>query len=182
MPLFGSARDAHLIRSLSRELMHDFIQTEVELYKLSLPDTETNIYGESGKKTYYQPVRLFSLITPEDSTSVDDDIGLNIARNVVYAFLRDDLKDNNVYVSIGDIIKWDSLYYEVDNLRIQQYWMGRNPDTLVAYNKGEVNEYGYSVSIIAETHMTKLSGLDIVDARTGVNTIKTQNQKIWRNL
>ena len=38
MALFGSARDASLVRSINRELINDFIDTEIAFYKLSLDD------------------------------------------------------------------------------------------------------------------------------------------------
>ena len=39
MALFGSARDASLVRSINRELINEFIDTEIGFYKLSLNDT-----------------------------------------------------------------------------------------------------------------------------------------------
>ena len=36
MALFGSSRDASLIKSINRELINRFIDTEVAFYKLSL--------------------------------------------------------------------------------------------------------------------------------------------------
>ena len=182
MALFSSSRDASLVRSLNRELMRRIITIEVEFYKLALNETESNIYGESNKKTYYQPVRLYSLINKSDTTSADDDTGLNISKSVVYSFLRDDLVDLGLVIEIGDIIKYDAAYYEIDNVRHQQYWMGRNPDTLIAQVQREINEHGYSVAISAEAHMTRLSSLNLVEVRSGINTIKTHNQKIIRNL
>ena len=49
MALFGSGRDASLIRSMSRELLR-YIDTEVLHYKLVLDSTNENIYGESELK------------------------------------------------------------------------------------------------------------------------------------
>lgn len=182
MALFSSARDASLIRGFSRELMQKMITIEVAFYKLSLPDTEINIYGESNKKTYYNPVRLFSLVRKEDKVSVDQDIGIDYTKTISFAFLRDDLKDNGIVISPGDIIKFDAGFYEVDNTRGNQYWMGRNPDTLIAFTERDIDEFGYSVSIIVETHMTKLSGLQLVEHRVGINTIKTTNPQITKGL
>ena len=66
MPLFGSRSDARLINSITRELFHNYISNEVELYKLALNETEVNLYGESNNKTYFQPIRLFSNITKDE--------------------------------------------------------------------------------------------------------------------
>lgn len=180
MPLFSSATDASLIRGFSRELMHRMITIEIAYYKLSLNDTEVNIYGESNKKTYYQPIRLFALPRKEEKTSLDQDIGIDFTKTISFAFLRDDLKDINVVMSPGDILGFDAGFYEIDNVRNNQYWMGRNPDTLIALNQNEIDDYGYSVAIIAETHLTKLSGLQLVETRTGINTIKSSTQQIMK--
>jgi hypothetical protein len=180
MALFSSARDASLVRNFSRELMQKMITIEVAYYKLSLNDTAINLYGESNKKTYFNPIRLYSLIRKEDKVSADDDIGINYTKSISFAFLRDDLKDNGILLSPGDIVGFDSGFYEIDNVRGNQYWMGRNPDTLIAFVERDINEFGYSVSIIAETHMSKLSGLQLVETRSGINTIKTTNQQIMK--
>jgi hypothetical protein len=182
MALFASGRDARLVKSINRELLHDFIQLEVAYYKLSLPETETNIYGESNKKAYYQPIRVFCLVSKEDKASADTDIGLDFTKNAVFSFLRDDLLERNIFIEVGDIIEYDAKYYEIDNVKNQQYWMGRNPETLLADVKGEIPEHGYSISVIAEAHMTKVSNLNIVEVRSGINTVNTQTKKIWNNL
>jgi hypothetical protein len=182
LALFSSARDASLIRGFSREIMQKMIAIEIAFYKPALPEMEVNLYGESNKKVYYNPVRLFSLVRKEEKTSLDDDIGVNFTKTIQFAFLRDDLKDKGIVIAPGDIIGFDAGFYEVDNIRGNQYWMGRNPDTLIAFTERDINEFGYSVSIIAETHMTKLSGLQLVETRTGINTIKTSNPKITQGL
>ena len=43
MALFGSARDASLLRSVNRELINRYIDTEVGLYKLDLQSTPSNL-------------------------------------------------------------------------------------------------------------------------------------------
>jgi hypothetical protein len=62
MPLFGGARDVSLFKTMNRELINDIIQTEIAYYKLALNQTISNIYGESTKKSYYEPLRLSCLI------------------------------------------------------------------------------------------------------------------------
>ena len=45
--LFGSGRDFDLLVNINRELVHDLIEQEILYHKLSLEDTEVNLYGES---------------------------------------------------------------------------------------------------------------------------------------
>jgi hypothetical protein len=152
--------------------MHRFISIECALYKLALPEMEVNLYNESHKKIYYNPVRLFCLVNKDDATFNDVDTGLDTTQTLQFKFLRDDLKDINVVLSEGDIIKYDEKYYEVDNIKEQQYWMGRNDETLPIEVEGRSNSsFGFNISIIAETHLTRMSQLNLVEVRSGVNSI-----------
>ena len=47
MALFGSARDASLIRHVNNELITNIVDTEIEHYKLSMADTRENMYGST---------------------------------------------------------------------------------------------------------------------------------------
>ena len=58
MALFGSGRDANLIRSVNRELINKYIDTEVGFYKLNIEATKTNLYDESDDKVYYSVMKI----------------------------------------------------------------------------------------------------------------------------
>ena len=182
MPLFGSRRDALFVKSISKELMQRFISNEIAFYKLALPEMEINIYNESNSKVYYNPVRFFSLISFDDTAMNDVDTGLDTSQTAIFSFLRDDLKDCEVVFEEGDIIKWDGKFYEIDNVRFNQYWMGRNPDNLLITTEGRSNDmgFGYNIAVRAEAHLTRLSSVQLVEFRSGINTIKTANMP--RNL
>ncbi len=167
MALFGSGRDASLIRSVNRELIHNILSIEVEIYKLSLDDTSINLYNESNLKTYYNPVKMCCLFNKQPITADDGDFGIDFNRTIIFGFLRDDLKDISLVIEAGDIIGWDGNYFEIDNVRGQQYWVGRNEETLLAVTDSRIDEYGYSVSIICEAHQSRISSLQIVDTVYG---------------
>lgn len=153
--------------------MQRFISVEVAFYKLALPEMEINLYNESNSKVYYNPVRFFSLVAFEETSMNDIDTGLDTSQSVVFSFLRDDLKDLDVVFDEGDIIKWDGKYYEIDNLRFNQYWMGRNPDHLLITTEGRSNDmgFGYNIAVRADTHLTRLSSIQLVEFRSGVNPV-----------
>lgn len=153
--------------------MQRFISVEIAYYKLALPEMEINLYNESNSKVYYNPVRFFSLVAFEETSMNDVDTGLDTSQSVVFSFLRDDLKDLDVVFDEGDIIKWDGKYYEIDNLRFNQYWMGRNPDHLLITTEGRSNDmgFGYNIAVRADTHLTRLSSIQLVEFRSGVNRI-----------
>jgi len=170
MALFGSSRDVSLIKSLNRELINRFIDIEVALYKLNLQITGQNIYGESNNKTYYQPVRLHSLVSREDRTIVGDDFGLDTARTSIFSFFKPDLEARNIFVDVGDIIEHDRSMYQVDNITYaQEYFAGRDEATDLGYVLNERGSYGLDLSIVVEAHITRHTSLNIEPVRSGLN-------------
>ncbi len=147
MALFGSARDMSLFRSVNRELINRYIDIEVVLYKLALPDTDINIYGESDRKTYYQPVRMNCLIARDATTAQDEGFGIDSTRTALFAFFKPDLIDKNIVIEIGDIIYWDKEYYEVDNESMaQEHVAGR--DELTDIGVTGRGSFGMDLSVI----------------------------------
>jgi|TARA_R110001606_G_C15233026_1_gene635309 hypothetical protein len=169
MALFGSARDASLIRSINRELINDIIDTEIAFYKLSLGDSATNIYDESDSKVYYTPIRINTIIQKDEKTIAADDFGIDSTRTGIFAFLRDDLVKVNIHIEGGDIIEYDNEFYEIDSVHGSQYWTGRNPSTDLGFNLGDREEFGLSIAIRAEGHLTRRNGLNIKEVRSGIN-------------
>lgn len=178
MALFGSARDASLIRSVNRELINRYIDTEVGFYKLNLEATRRNIYDESDNKIYYSVMKMNSLVLRDSRTRSLDEYGGDSTRTVTFGFLRDDLKDKNIVMEIGDIIEFDGEFHEIDNVSSSEYWGGKNPSRDLGFTLGERDEFGYSVSIVCETHVTRKNGLNIQEVRSGIN--RTNN--VPRNL
>ena len=169
MALFGSARDASLVRSINRELINDFIDMEVAFYKLSLEDTRSNMYDESDSKVYYQPMRINCLIEKGEKNYVGEDAGYDSTREGFFNFLRDDLKDKNIIIEEGDIIEYDNEFYEIDGVGSSQYWTGRNPATDIGFVKGDRDEFGLSVAIKVTAHVTRRNRLNIQEVRSGIN-------------
>ena len=168
MALFGSSRDASLVRSINRELINRFIDTEVAFYKLSLNDTKANMYDESDSKTYYAPMRLNCLILKEDKTYTGDD-AYDSTRLGEFSFLRDDLKDRNIVIQEGDVLEYDNEFYEIDGVGSSQYWTGRNPETDIALKEGDRGEFGLSVAVKVTAHVTRRNRLNIQEVRSGIN-------------
>ena len=169
MALFGSARDASLIRSINRELINKYIDTEVGFYKLNLEATRTNVYDESDNKIYYSVMKMNSLVLRDSRTRTLDEYGGDSTRTVTFGFLRDDLRDKNIVMEVGDIIEFDGEYHEIDNVSSSEYWGGKNPSRDLGFTLGERDEFGYSVSIVCETHVTRKSSLNIEEIRSGIN-------------
>jgi len=160
--LFGSQRDFNLFVRINRELLSDIVEQEILYYKISLEQTEVNIYGEGMQKVFWEPVKLNCLITRGDQVFNVDDFGPDVTRESSFAFLREDLVQVNVVPEVGDIILWHENYYEVDNTTENQLFLGKdNEYNLTQYGP----DFGASVSIICQAHLTRADKVGLTRVR-----------------
>ena len=164
MALFGGQRDAKFLAAVNSELLNAVIDTEIEFYKLVVESSNSNIYGESDSKSYYDSILIPCLITKDDKSANMDDYGHTYTRSSKFAISRDILVKADFYPEVGDIVFWDNEYFEVDNVDANQYFAGKNPDT---WPNGD--SHGYSVSIVVDAHATRQTPQGIRDIRFGGN-------------
>ncbi len=159
MALFGGPRARSFFRHHNRQLLNRIIAQEVLYYKLSLRETETNIYGESKSKMYYNPILLTCLVEAQEQSSEDAEYGKSRSQITNFRFLRDDLIDLNLLPEAGDIIVWQESYYEVDLIIENQRVMGKTPEYSL---QSDLEKYGESWSMICKTHLTSVNKLNII--------------------
>lgn len=162
MALFGTVRDAGMIVGVAQEFVGNVVTQQIGYYKVILPDTPPNIYGEALVKEYIGPVLLNCLIERGDFTMVTDNFGPDSRRDVQFRFLKVDLEIANVVPEVGDIVMYNELYYEVDNTNENQYFLGKDP--AYSYSQG-LNQFGASISILCSTHLTSPERLGITQQR-----------------
>jgi hypothetical protein len=162
MALFGSVRDAAMQIGVAQEFVGNVVTQQIGYYKVILPATQPNVYGEALVKDYIGPVLINCLIVRGDFNTVIDDFGPDSRRDVDFRFLKVDLEAANVVPETGDIVMYNELYYEVDNVNENQYFLGKDPQ--YAYSAGLQN-FGASFSIILNTHFTTPERLGITQQR-----------------
>jgi len=180
MALFGQSRDISMFRYVNRELMGNIISQQAAFYKLRLSQTNFNMYGEAAEEKYYDgPILLYTLIDLPDQEWSTDDLGVNWNWKPTFKFLRDDLLNKledynedtiygaNLVPQPGDVILYETAYYEVTATNAAQYFVGKDPDypnspqpsnpagatyplPSPLWNPG-LDEFGYNVSIICQT-------------------------------
>ena len=129
MALFGTQRDAKFLASINAELLNAIVDTEIEFYKLLIEQSDSNIYGESTSKAYYESILIPALIAKEGKTGTMDDYGHSYTRTAQFAISRDILERADFYPEAGDVIQWDAEYYQIDFVDANEYFVGKNPDT-----------------------------------------------------
>ena len=160
--LFGSNRGFNLLVNIQRELVKDIVEQEILYYKFSLEESLANLYGVSTQKTYWNPLKLSCIITRGDQIISDDEFGPDLNREASFAFIREDLVDVNLVPEVGDIVMWHEDYYEVDTVKENQLFLGRDK----SYNLTEYgDQFGSSVSIIVECHLTRADKVGITKVR-----------------
>jgi hypothetical protein len=180
MALFGQARDISMFRYVNRELMGNIISQQAAFYKLRLTQTNFNMYGEAAEAKFYDgPILLYTLIDLPDQEFPTYEMGVSFSWKPTFRFLRDDLLNKlkdfnedtiygaNLVPQVGDVILYETAYYEVINTNAAQYFVGKDPDypnspqpsnpagatyplPSPLWNPG-LDEFGYNVSIICQT-------------------------------
>lgn len=156
--IFGSVNDVGTLLHIGRELVKDVVEQEVLLYKVSLEDTQDNLYGEATEKFYWQPLKLNCLIRRGEQDWNVQEYGSDINRSTEFAFFKEDLRDVNGLIEVGDIIEWSKDYFEVDGIKENQMFLGKDLDYRL---NTPTWKFGSSVSIVAKTHLTRVSKLNV---------------------
>jgi hypothetical protein len=143
---FVSPRDYQLMLKINREAINDVVDTPVIVYKLHQQASVSNSYGETTKKTWYIGVQVPALIELQDTQSTENMQTVDVAQKANFNFLREELKLREIYPEMGDIIFYDSQYYEIHNVNEIQKIASR-----VEYNH----------SIVCETHLTRNTNLQL---------------------
>jgi hypothetical protein len=162
MALFGTVRDAAMQIGVAQEFVGNVVTQQIGYYKVILPNTQPNVYGEALVKDYIGPVLINCLIVRGDYSTTVDDFGPDSRREVDFRFLKADLEVANVVPETGDIVMYNELYYEVDNVNENQLFLGKDPQ--YAYSDG-LGNFGASISIILNTHFTTPERLGITQQR-----------------
>ena len=132
---YYGAKDLATIEKFNRELLGEpnkddcgIIDQFVILYRTSVYDTETNMYGEASEgKVYKQGIKLPCIVNAEDIDFEFDEFGPDSKQNVTFAFQRAYLVEIGTKPDIGDILKWNEGWFEVKDYNENQL-VGGQPD------------------------------------------------------
>ena len=155
---YYGAKDLATIEKFNRELLGEpnkddcgIIDQFVILYRTSVYDTETNMYGEASQgKNYKQGVKLPCIVDAEDFNFEYTDFGPDNSQNVKFAFQRAYLVEVDLKPDIGDILQWNEGYFEVNTY---------NENQLIGGN------FDNSHSIVVSAHLTRMPTTNLEEYR-----------------
>ena len=147
-PFFVPQKEVNLINDMNEELIDEIVGQSVDVYKVSIENTEENIYGESATKYYDVGFRVNCLILYNEPEITQDDFGADLSGNIEMYFQRENLSSGslNFYPEISDIVDWNEQYWEINSI-VEPQLIAGHPD--------------YKHSIVAKAHRAKLSSLQI---------------------
>ena len=155
---FYGNKDLATFEKFNRELLGEpniddcgIIDQFVILYRTSVYDTETNMYGEASEgKVYKQGVKLPCIVDAEDFNFEYTDFGPDNSQSVKFAFQRAYLVEVNLKPDVGDILKWNDGYFEVKDYNENQL-IGGDPTK--------------SHSIVVTGHLTRMPTTNLEEYR-----------------
>ena len=147
-PFFLPQKEIDTIDSMNEELIDEIIGQSVDIYKVSIDNTEENVYGESTTKYYEVGFRVNCLILFNEPEITQDEFGADENASIEMYFQRNNLSSGslNFYPEMGDIVDWNEHYWEIN---------GTTEPQLIAGHPG------YKHSITATAHRARLSSLQI---------------------
>ena len=156
---FYPQKDIDTIKKFNQELVGDvsagkdgIIYQPVIIYKISAYDTEVNMYGETADgKIYNSGVQVSALVAADDQTTTTDEFGPDLAQIALFSFLRQTLVDISYVVEIGDIIDWNSGYWEISSISENQLVGGQTD---------------YNHSVVCNAFLVRISNLNIERVRS----------------
>jgi hypothetical protein len=153
MGLFYRSRDFQLIETINEELIGEFVNTTVDVYKYNLYESEVNLYGEARSKVYYEGLRVAALIEQEDQTYETEEFpGAELNQAATFNFLRKTIKNAGLLMEMGDVISWNDSYWEVNS---------------VVENDLIYGQISNSLTVTVTTHMSRKSRLQLERVRVG---------------
>jgi len=148
MPRFVTDQDIKFIKQINKELLTDIIEVNVVLYKLNVIESPTNIYGEAPKKKYHIGIQMPCLINRQDKSPTSDQYVIDFAQTAVFSFLREICEEKDIYPEVGDIVEYDSAFWEINN---------------AAENQLVADQPFYNWAIICTSHLTRRSALQLTE-------------------
>ena len=156
---FYSQKDIDTFDKFNKELVGNLsteqdgiINQPVIIYKVSVTDTEVNMYGETSQGKVFKPgVQIVAFVNAEDQTTTTDEFGPDLQQNAEFSFIRQSLVDINFVVEIGDVINWNNGYWEISSINENQLVGGQTD---------------YNHSVVCNTYLIRISHLNIERVRS----------------
>ena len=145
-PFFLSQKEVDMFDHLNQELIDEISGQYVDVYKVEADESEVNPYGESTTKYWKAGYRVNCLVRYEEPGYNIDEFGPDFNSVFEVYFHKTTLSGSDFYPEIGDVVDWNTMYFEIDTVSEFQY-LGSSPN--------------FSHSVKCTGHKSRLSSLQI---------------------
>ena len=145
-PFFVPQKEINLIDAMNEELIDEIVGQTVDIYKINVENTDENVYGESTTKYYDDGFRVNCLILWNEPSVDQNEFGPDTNSSVELYFHRTTLEEAGFFPEIGDIVDWNSHYFEINSVTEPQLIAGHQ-------------NFKHQIKAIA--HRSRLSSLQI---------------------
>ena len=181
MAKFFNSKDLDFLKTISEEVVDYVVAQYVTLFKVSVGESKTNLYGESLGRVYHEPANLMCIVDREPMSQQYEGFGPDARQVSEFRFNRQRLRTQTLptittingnevpadaiqnttygYPEIGDVILFDETYFEITKI-VENKLIGGLPDVYDDVN----NEFGdANLQIVATGVMVRRSQVQIVD-------------------
>ena len=126
-PFFIPKKEITFIDAVNEEFIDELAGQTVDVYKVSVEDTDTNVYGEAiggGAKTFRKGYRVNCLILFNEPEVEMTDYGTDNNNSIEIYFHRNSLDGTDFYPEVGDVIDWRDIYFEINGVTEPQLIAG----------------------------------------------------------
>lgn len=145
---YFTRRDVRFMNSLNGELIQDIIEQIVVIFKINASETNTNLYGESMDKFYFPGVETGCLVENDPESTLYEGFGPDVKKGTLFRFHQKLCENKNIYPQIGDIVEWESAYFEISNI-VENQFLGGQPEK--------------NYSLLCNAHMSKQSKINLIE-------------------
>ncbi len=114
LPIFFGDKEEALFKAMGRELIENLVNQHFTLFRIDVPKTESNFYGESRKKVYLTPLEIKARIRISDTDVVSEGGIRRLSKGDIEAGIyREHLEELDAHINVGDFIKFQGKVYEI---------------------------------------------------------------------
>jgi hypothetical protein len=137
-PLFVGQPERNLVKQINDEIVERMVGQTILYFPIDIDRTNYHkLYGEALEKNFLNPVRVYALVEWEGSTTESENGTVDKTSKIVINFHKRRLtEDQDLYVRVGDYIKYGDNYYELVELNEPREMFGRTEYKVEIVAKG----------------------------------------------
>tara|TARA_Y100000593_G_scaffold92698_1_gene185144 strand:+ start:954 stop:1442 length:489 start_codon:yes stop_codon:yes gene_type:complete len=114
-PLFTGDKEKNFVKQINDEVLERVVGQQILYFPISIEKTDYHeLYGEAINKTYDNPIRVYARVKWNGSRTEYTPYGIDRRPSITVNFHRRRLtEDQNLYVRVGDFVKYGDLFFEI---------------------------------------------------------------------